>query len=46
VQQREELAAQEAGLGQPARGDQQDLVKVVDLDDPKDREATEDLPST
>jgi hypothetical protein len=46
VQQREELAAQEAKLGQPAGGDQQDLVKVVDLDDPEDREATEDLPST
>jgi hypothetical protein len=46
VQQREELAAQEAELGQPAGGDRQDLVKVVDLDDPEDREATEDLLST
>ena len=46
VQQWEELAAQEAEFGQPAGGDQQDLVKAVDLDDPKDREATEDLPST
>jgi hypothetical protein len=46
VQQQEELAAQEEELGQPAMGDQQDLVEVVDLDDPEDREATEDLPST
>jgi hypothetical protein len=46
VQQREELAAQEAKLGQPAGGDQQDLVKVVNLDDPKDKEATKDLLST
>jgi hypothetical protein len=46
VQQQEELVAQEEELGQPAMGDQQDLVEVVDLDDPEAREATEDLPST
>jgi hypothetical protein len=27
-------------------GNQQDLVEVIDLDDPKDREATENLLST
>ena len=33
-------------LGQPAVGDQQDLVEVADADDPEDKEATEPLPAT
>lgn len=39
VQQQEEL-------GQPAVGDQQDLVEVNVADDPEDKEATEDPPAT
>ena len=48
MQQQEELAAQEEEFGQPAvgKGDQQDLVEVVDADDPKDKEVTEALPAT
>lgn len=33
-QEQEELAAQKKELGQPLVGDQQDLVEVVDADDP------------
>ena len=36
---------QQEGLGQPAVGDQQDLVEVVDADDPEDKEATDALPA-
>jgi hypothetical protein len=32
-------------LGQPAVGDQQDLVEVADADNPEDKEATEPLPA-
>jgi len=48
MQQQEELVAQKEELGQPAvvEGDQQDLVEVVDADDPEDKEATEALPAT
>ena len=46
MQQEEEVAAQQEELGLPAAGDQQDLVKVVDADDPTDKEATEALPAT
>ena len=46
MQQQEELAVQKEELGQPAVGDQQDLVEVLDADDPKDKEATEALPAT
>ena len=48
MRQQEEPAAQKEELGQPAvgEGDQQDLVEVVDTDDPKDKEATETLPAT
>ena len=45
MQQQEELAAQKQELGQLAAGDQQDLVEADDVDDPKDKEATEPLPS-
>ena len=46
MQQQEELAAQKEELRQPAVGDQQDPVEVVDTDDPKDKEATEALLAT
>jgi len=48
MQQQEELAGQKEELGQPAvgEGDQQDLVEVIDVDDPKGKEATEALPAT
>jgi hypothetical protein len=46
MQQQEELAAQKEDLGHPAMGDQQDLVEVIDGDDPEDKEATEALPAT
>jgi hypothetical protein len=36
---------QQEELGQPAVGDQQDLVEVDDVDDPEDKEATEALPA-
>jgi hypothetical protein len=40
MQQQEELAAQkEEQPGQSAVGDQQDLVEVVDADDPEDKES-------
>ena len=45
MQQQEELAAQNEELGHLAVGNQQDLVEVVDADDPKDKEATEALPA-
>jgi len=45
MQQQEELAAQKEELGQSAVGDQQDLVEVVDADDPEDKKATEALPT-
>jgi hypothetical protein len=45
MQQQEELAAQKEELGQSAVGDQQDLVEVVDADDPEDKKATEALPA-
>jgi hypothetical protein len=45
MQQQEELAAQKEELGYPAVGDQQDLVEVVDADDPEDKEATKALPA-
>jgi hypothetical protein len=32
-------------LGQPALGNQQDLVEVANADDPEDKEATEPLPA-
>jgi hypothetical protein len=46
--QQEELAAQKEELRPPAvgEGDQQDLVKVVDADDLKDKEASKALPAT
>jgi hypothetical protein len=46
--QQEQLAAQKEELAQPAvaEGDQQDLVEVIDADDPKDKEATKALPAT
>jgi hypothetical protein len=46
-QQQQELAAQKEELGKPAVGEghQQDLVEVVDADDPEDKEATEALPA-
>lgn len=44
--QEEEPATQEAELGQLAGGDQQNLVKVIGLDNPENRDATEDLLST
>jgi hypothetical protein len=34
---------QQEELGKPAVGDQQDLVEVVNVDDPKDKEAIETL---
>jgi hypothetical protein len=43
MQRQEELASQKEELGQPAAGDQQDLVEVDDAD-PEDKEATEALP--
>jgi hypothetical protein len=43
MQQQEELAAQKEELGHPVVGNQQDLVEVVDADDPEDKEATEAL---
>jgi hypothetical protein len=43
MQQQVELAAQKEELGQSAVGDQQDLVKVVDADDPEDKKATKAL---
>jgi hypothetical protein len=45
MQQQEEFAAQKEELGQPAVGDQQDLVEVIDTDDPEDKETTEALPA-
>jgi hypothetical protein len=39
------LAAQKEELGQSAVGNQQDLVEVVNADDPEDKEATEALPA-
>ena len=36
---------QQKELGHPAVGDQQDLIEVVDADDPEDKEATEALPA-
>jgi hypothetical protein len=45
IPQQQELAAQKEDLGHPAVGNQQDLVKVVDGDDPEDKEATEALPA-
>jgi hypothetical protein len=43
--QQKELAAQKEELRQPAvgEGDQQDLVKIVDADDLKDKEASKAL---
>jgi hypothetical protein len=48
IQQQEELTAQKEELRQPAvgEGNQQDLVEVVDADDPKNKKATEALPAT
>jgi hypothetical protein len=48
MKQQEEFVAQKEELGQPAvgEGDQQDLVEVVDADDPKDKEVTEALLAT
>jgi hypothetical protein len=37
MQQQEELAVQKEELGQPAVGDQQNLVEVDDVDDPEAR---------
>ena len=45
MQQQEGLAAQKEELRRPAVGDQQDLVEVVDADDPEDKETTEALPA-
>ncbi|CZR67725.1 uncharacterized protein PAC_17624 [Phialocephala subalpina] len=45
MQQQKELVAQNKELGQPAVGDQQGVVEVVDADDPEDKEATEALPA-
>jgi hypothetical protein len=47
MQQREELVARKEELGQPAVGEgrQQDLVELVDTDDPEDKEAPEALPA-
>lgn len=45
MQQQKELAAQKKELEHPAVGDQQDLVEVVDANDPEDKEATEALPA-
>jgi hypothetical protein len=46
MQQQEELAAQKEELGQSVVGDQQeDLVEVVDADDPEVKKATEALPA-
>jgi hypothetical protein len=36
---------QQEELGHPAMGNQQDLVEVVNADDPEDKEATEALPA-
>jgi hypothetical protein len=46
--QQEKLTAQKKELRQLAagEGDQQDLVKVVNTNDPKDKEATKTLPAT
>jgi hypothetical protein len=46
MQQQEELAAQKEQHGQPAVGNQQDLVEVGDAGDPEDKEATGALPAT
>ena len=43
MQQQEELVAQKQELRQPAVADQQDLVEVDDVDDPKYKEATKAL---
>lgn len=47
MQQREELVASKEELGQPAVGEgrQQNLVELVDTDDPEDKEAAEALPA-
>jgi hypothetical protein len=39
------VAMQQEELGQPAVGDQQDLVEVDEVDNPEDKEATEALPA-
>ena len=48
MQQQQELIAQKEELKQLAisKGNQQDLVEVVDADNPKDKEATEALLAT
>jgi hypothetical protein len=45
IQQQEELVGQDEELGRPAMSDQQNLVEVVDADDPKNKETTEALPA-
>jgi hypothetical protein len=46
MRRREELIVRKEELGRPAMGDQQDLVEVDDVDDPKDKEPTEALLAT
>jgi hypothetical protein len=46
MQQQEELEGQKEELGQPAMGDERDLVAMDGTDNPKDKEATETLPAT
>jgi hypothetical protein len=45
IQQQEELLGLDKELGRPAMSDQQNLVEVVDADDPKNKEATEAPPA-
>lgn len=46
MQQQEELAAEKEEFGQALVGDQQDLVEVVDADDPENKGATKALLAT
>jgi hypothetical protein len=46
MQQQGGLGGQNKELGQRALGDQQDLIEVVDIYDPKSKEPTEALPAT
>jgi hypothetical protein len=46
MQQQEELEGQKEELGQPAMGDERDLVVVDGTDNPKNKEATETLSAT
>jgi hypothetical protein len=45
MQQQVKLVAQKEKLRQLAIGNQQDLVKVVNADDPKDKKVTKALPA-